>query len=370
MPDVSAEPVRLRGCCHVYHALDIGFSVDLQRTAALIQEARTTGGFQHHARTPPGLNLRPPPLHLSQAIEPIRGESFATEGPVTIRIFDFGAVSLEYRVPFDGTLDELAAVSSELYDHPQFAVESRARAEALLAAIASAVKRPRVRPEAEDYLVFAIPELGEDGASPEQFIEDHGPLLAQLLSSNTKQLSQQQQHEELTGRIAYYRDDLTIITWNAAMVFGTNMNDVLTVLELANVQLRELHYLDDQLDDSLRESYDITARVAGVRSRMWRIRELMLDGQAFSEAVTNAFKPFPDAFLAKVYTLASSEMGLNHFDESIKSKLDLLNTLYTTLADEADHERSLRLEWIVIILIFFEILMGLAEKVLPWLRHG
>jgi hypothetical protein len=27
---------------------------------------------------------------------------------------------------------------------------------------------------------------------------------------------------------------------------------------------------------------------------MQRIRELMLDGQAFSEAVTNAFKPFPD----------------------------------------------------------------------------
>ena len=35
----------------------------------------------------------------------------------------------------------------------------------------------------------------------------------------------------------------------------------------------------------------------------------MLDGQAFSEAVTNAFKPFPDAFLARVYGMASGAWG-------------------------------------------------------------
>ena len=88
-------------------------------------------------------------------------------------------------------------------------------------------------------------------------------MLAQVLSSNTKTLSRQQRREELSSRIAYYTDDLTIITWNAALVFGTNMDDVLTVLELANVQLRELHYLDDQLDDSLQESYDIRRKAGG-----------------------------------------------------------------------------------------------------------
>ena len=88
-----------------------------------------------------------------------------------------------------------------------------------------------------------------------------------MLSSNTRALSRQQQREELSGRIAYYDDDLTIITWNAALVFGTNMEDVLTVLELANVQLRELHYLDDQLDDSLQESYDIRAQAKASRRR-------------------------------------------------------------------------------------------------------
>ncbi len=143
---------------------------------------------------------------------------------------------------------------------------------------------------------------------------------------------------------------------------------MLTVLELANVQLRELHYLDDQLDDSLRQAYDLSAQAAGVRAQMRHIRELMLDGQAFSEAVTNAFKPFADVFLARVYALASASLGIQNFDRSIKDKLHLLNTLYTTLADEAEHEKSLRLEWIVIILIAIEIVMGLFDKLLPWLQ--
>jgi hypothetical protein len=354
----------------VCYALDIGFSVDLKRCAGLIQEAREEAGLQRHARAPAYLNLRPAPVHVSQTIEPIRGSTFLTENRVTITIYDFGAVSVEYRVPFEGTFDQMAALSSELYDNQQFVADARARAESLLAAIGPAVRRANVREEVEDYLIFEIVSLGEGRRDLAGIVKDHGHILAQVLSSNTQDLSRQQQREELSRRIAYYDDDLTIITWNAAMVFGTKMDDVLTVLELANVQLRELHYLDDRLDDSLQESYDIRARAKSVKASMERIRELMLDGQAFSEAVTNAFKPFPDAFLARVYALASRALGLEHFDRSIKDKLSLLNTLYTTLSDEADHQRSVRLEWIVIVLIFIEIVIGFSERLLPLFHRG
>jgi hypothetical protein len=259
-----------------------------------------------------------------------------------------------------------------LYDNRTFADDARARAESVLEAIRPAVRRPMVRPEAEDYVIFAIPTLGSNlegaGCNLRGIARENRSAIAQMLSSGVKQLSRQQRREELSRRISYYDDDLTIITWNAAVVVGSNMDDVLTVLELANVQLRELHYLDDRLDDSLQESYDIQEQSHDVKASMRRIRELMLDGQAFSEAVTNAFKPFPDAFLARVYALASDALGLNHFDRSVKEKLNLLNTFYTTLSDEADHERSMRMELIVIVLIVIEIIIGFAEK-LPLLFH-
>jgi hypothetical protein len=370
MASTRTDEFVVRGCCHVYYALDIGFSVDLKRCAGLIQDAHEQSGFRHQTRTPAYLNLRPAPVHISQTMEPIRGQSFVTDNSVTITVYDFGAVSVEYRVPFEGTLDQLSVLSSELYDKTLFSADALARAESLLAAIGPAVRRAKVRAETEDYLVFAVPSVGEGGRDVRDFFRNNRQALAQILSSNTSPLAHQQQREELSRSIAYYDDDLTIITWNAALVLGTNMSDVLTVLELVNVQLRELHYLDDQLDDSLLESYDIREQMKSVKASMRHIRELMLDGQAFSEAVTNAFKPFPDAFLARVYTLASQALGLQHFGRSIKDKLSLLNTLYTTLSDEADQERSVRLEWIVIVLIVIEILMGFSEKLLPLLHRG
>jgi hypothetical protein len=327
--------------------LDVGFAVDLKRCAGLIQEARAGSGFHNHARTPPCLTFRPLPIHLSQSMQPICGATFRTAESLTLTIYDFGAVSVQYRVPFAGTLEQIAAISSELCENKLFAADARTRAEALVAAIYPAVRRPKVRDEIEDYLVFVIPEAPEGPGDPERFVAEHRHALAQILNSDALPLAVQQQ-----------------------LVFGRQMDDVLTLLELANVQLRELHYLDDQLDASLQETYEVQGRVVDVKAQMRRIRELMLDGQAFSEAVTNAFKPFPDAFLARLYGLASGSLGLNHFDQSIKDKLNLLNTLYTTLSDEAAHSHSVRLEWIVIVLILFEIIMGLSEKVLPlfW-RH-
>ncbi len=309
MTSPESAPLVVRGCCHVYYALDIGFSVDLKHCAGLMREACEGEAGQRHARAPTYLNLRPAPVHIRQTIEPIRGPTFVSENQVSIKIYDFGAVSVEYRVPLAGTFDEIAVLSSELYDNRQFATDARARAESLLAAIRPSVRRAQIREEAEDYLIFAIPSLGDGRRDLKDILRDNRQVLAQVLSSNTEALSRQQQREELSKRIAYYGDDMTIITWNAALVFGAHMEDVLTVLELANVQLRELHYLDDQLDDSLQESYDIRARASSVKASMQRIRELMLDGQAFSEAVTNAFKPFPDAFLARIYALASRRWG-------------------------------------------------------------
>ncbi len=370
MAQVSVESAVLRGRCHVYYALDVGFAVDLKRCSELIQEAREAGGLVHHARGPRYLNLRPPPVYLSQDAEPIRGKTFCTASRVTLKVYDFGAVSVEYLIPFEMTLEQLVELSAELYDDRQFAADARARCETLLRAIGPAVRRPQLREVVEDYLVFEIPEAGAAGVEPGSLAQEAGATLARILSSNTATLSDQQQREELAGQISYQADDLTIITWNAALVFGKDMDDVLTVLELANVQLRELHYLDDQLDDSLRTAYDMSAQTAGVRAQMRRIREFMLDGQAFSESVTNAFKPFADVFLARVYVLASSSLGLENFDRSVKEKLNLLNTLYTTLADEADLEKLVRLEWIVIILIAIEIVMGLSERLLPWLGGG
>ncbi len=125
MAGPAAESARIRGCCNVYYALDIGFAVDLKHCASLIHEARQGGGFGDHSRMPSYLGPRPTPVRVSQAIEPVQGSSFRSEDRVTLTIYDFGAVSVQYRVPFEDTLERIAALSSELYDNKQFAADAK-----------------------------------------------------------------------------------------------------------------------------------------------------------------------------------------------------------------------------------------------------
>ena len=43
--------------------------------------------------------------------------------------------------------------------------------------------------------------------------------------------------------------------WNAAIVFGEDMDDVRAVLEFVNVELLEMRTLDEQLDQALDRGY-------------------------------------------------------------------------------------------------------------------
>ena len=45
MTSTESGGLVVRGCCHVYYALDIGFSVDLKRCTGLIEEAREGAAF-------------------------------------------------------------------------------------------------------------------------------------------------------------------------------------------------------------------------------------------------------------------------------------------------------------------------------------
>ena len=48
---------------------------------------------------------------------PIGAGRFASEASAEVTIFDFGALSVDHRIPFADELPELARLSSALYDH-------------------------------------------------------------------------------------------------------------------------------------------------------------------------------------------------------------------------------------------------------------
>jgi hypothetical protein len=165
--------------------------------------------------------------------------------------------------------------------------------------------------------------------------------------------------------VSYGRDDLTLIDWNAALVYDREGEDVRAVLEFANVELLEMRYLDQLLDDALDRSYrTLSTRrwqsfaslgIGGYRAELRRLAQLQVDSAVLFEGVNNALKLLGDQYLARVYRLASQRFHLSEWDASILRKLQTLESIYEKVSDQATNHRMEILEWIIIILIAFEV---------------
>ncbi len=144
------------------------------------------------------------------------------------------------------------------------------------------------------------------------------------------------------------------------------MQDVLAVLEFANVELLEMRFLDDQLDRALSDAFEATQRreqgiFASTAADMRRIARLQMDSAILFEGVNNALKLLGDQYLARVYRLAAQRLHLPEWDASIIRKLGTLESIYDKISDRQAVRRAETLEWIIILLIAFEIVMSIIR---------
>lgn len=349
----------LKGQCWVFVALDLGFSIDLAHCVRLVSPTYESSTFRHNRKAPLYFGYDHPPAVLTQGLEPLSVGPFRTQENVTVTIYDSGAISVSYIIPFHCDKAQIISLSDQLYDNKTLADDAKARASTLLSTIGPAVKRPHLASSFESYVVFELEEYPYSN-KPQQYVDANKQLIAQILGSETDELSQEQVDELLSSKVSYYGDDLAVITWNASLLFGKELGDIRAVLEQANVQLLELVHLDRQLDRDLDEAYIAGEDPSHVGEGMRRIGTLMLDGQLLNESISNALKLIGDPFLARVYSIAAKRFGLSGWSSNIDSKLQILYRIYTTLADRMVHKRAERLELTIIFLILLEIILSLV----------
>ena len=144
------------------------------------------------------------------------------------------------------------------------------------------------------------------------------------------------------------------------------------VLEFANVELLEMRFLDQRLDDALDESYETLSRrhyglrqlPGSTRATLQRVGQLQVENAVLFEGVNNALKLLGDQYLARVYRLVSERFHLAEWDASILRKIQTLESIYQKLADQAANRRTEVLEWIIILLIAAEILIPFVPRLL------
>lgn len=351
-----------RGLCHVMFAYDAARSIDLDEAARHIQEASERKTIRHGRRAPGYFEFQAAPLRVNQDSEPLRVGRFLTRPGVDLVLYDFGAVAVNYTISLGGPFDELLPLSEELYDNALLLSDSRKRVDDLMKVIASAATHSNVASVVEDYVIFHIESLSQPFEA-DRFCTANARQIAGILRAERRPLSDQEVEDAVAPRLSYGLNDVALIDWNATLLVDGEGDDLREVLQFANVELVEVRYLDRKLDRALEKSYEMLAKrrrkLRHYGAELRTVAEMQVDNATLFEGINNALKLLGDQYLARAYRMMSRRVHLDDWDAGILRKLHTLESIYQKMSDQEAARRMEVLEWVVIILIALEIVLGL-----------
>jgi hypothetical protein len=343
-------------------AFELGLAINLDAAAQRLKQDVERTKFRRNRRAPKYFDYDPPPLRIVQHGQQMNVGKFFTKPQADLTLFDFGGCSVSYQIDISGPMSHLIELGEVLYDNAFLLEDARERVRQLMTELDDSISRPSLSDSVEDFAVYHFEEFDGQPAL-KNLLEDGSREFASLLRAERDELGQEEVREALNTRTSYGADDCAVIDWNGALFFGENVEDVRAVLEFCNVELLEMRFLDEQLDDQLEHAYLVLTTKKKGDADLSKIARFQVDSAILFEAVENALKLLGDQYLARVYSLASGKFHLPEWNSSIRRKLDTLDSIYQKLSDAAAQRRSEVLEIIIVALILLEVVMGLWDKV-------
>jgi hypothetical protein len=364
------DGLSVTGFAIAYRLFDVGYALNLEKAAAILRPTAT-------ARLRPGrgearaIQIQNPPLLVPIGAEQLDVNGTPCKAEMSARLYDFGVCALQIRVvaPSPMSWEAFTLFGTTLDTKIDLTDRFQRQLHQLLQRLGPAVERPAIAPVTEDYVLFRILTLRDaSGApvAPSALTDDH---LVPLLLGEQRRLSEAARRELLPHRFSYYGDDLTILTWDNALLVEPDEDDgdIEYLLEFANAQLLELRVYDALLDAELPAMYD---RIEATRKR-WslfstRLRGLLADLQTrvaditeIMERAENALKVTDDVYLARIYAAALEIFRGPAWRAGIERKLAIIRDTYVMLYGESQAARMEALEVVIIVLIVAELVIAL-----------
>jgi hypothetical protein len=314
------------------------------------------------------------PLYRPLAIElpPLKGSLSGQSVRPLIRVYNVGVVSVALRVPFEATglQDLLPLHRGLLEDGRTLDKAARELCGQACQSLREAMVQPAEPSEPEAYTVFCLTDVGGGQADANCWLAENRQAAAELLAeSDAGTLSSAQVDEVLRIQRTYTNADLAVIDWDAALVIDLTgyVDDVLYVLELANLQLEEYRTMDGRLDRYLDRIYDDLRKrrfgLLGIRAGILAtLRLLRVDVTKLNDEVTHISKFFGDWYLARVYLGARERFHLKEWRESVEDRLGQLDELYSVVNADVNNRRMVWLETLIVILFVVDLVMMALAK--------
>ena len=225
----------------------------------------------------------------------------------------------------------------------------------------------------EDYQIVYLQEVtGDDGKkqSAAALLSSRSQEIAQLVRGESIPLSDVERTEVLQSSISYSENDLLVVGWTGAVVYGSGEVAAATIqlLEYANTQLLEFRYYDALLTSVLNSVYRVLEHKGGrfgdwrLSGESTRVNTIRLDVMELTEKVDNAIKFLSDMFYARLYNMVAAKVGVPDYRRLVEQKLRTAGELYRFMVDQFNQARSFVLELAIVIILVIEIVFLFRGK--------
>ena len=364
--------LRATGAVITYRLYDVGYALDLERAARLL-EGQATGRPRPTRGEAKALVIVQPPLTLALGPVALPGGQAWPAAHMSACCYDFGVISLRLRVDLpDGEAWAGFVGLARAFERADLAGVFGPALAQLASQLAPAITRPAIAPVSEDYTICRLTALRDASgtAAAPSALDD--VALVELLLGEPRALSEDARRHLLSRRFSYTERDLAVLSWDAALVVepAAGDQDVEFVLEFANAQLLELRVYDAYLDAELPQLYDRASLArrgpAALLVRRFEhvlagLHTLVADTTEVVERVENGVKVTNDVYLARIYQAALAMFREDAWRLGVARKLGIFRDTYAMLNDEAQTARGNVLEVIIIFLIVIEVVMGLIR---------
>lgn len=345
------------GNLYIFHAFDIGDEINLDAVSDaehIITRSYTVPKFFKNYHVPLEIDLPHP--HSSYGCQ-------------SVRLHNFGTISLTYKVPFESTLDELRK-NIEAIDN-KFQEQSVIDAGNVFKAIKEFSKGGKFFLTKSSYLVIQVDPVPQQIDTLE-FKKTYGNSIVSMLRFEKETLAEYQKTAILDSSIGYFKGDLIIVDIEAAFVYDPDYQEILYLFEFANIQALELRFFDRMLDKKLNLIYE--ERFGKVpwssylpfvdinrKGPLDELSKLKVDIQVIIERMESSIKLVGEPYFSEIYEQLVDNLDLAGWRNAINQKLEIASDIQAVIQHKIDAIRSEMLEVLIIILIFIEVLIALQH---------
>lgn len=215
----------------------------------------------------------------------------------------------------------------------------------------------------EEYTFFCIAEY-EDY---DKYIAANKVKIASLLKDESEELVSREVEDTISASIKYGKEDTVIMDWDGAFILDKDkeFDEVISLLELANIQLLNLRLLDFKLQEDIgriRKLIDF-GRLKIFQLSYYSKEIVKLRSEALLEfdSIENMIKLYGDWYSARLYSIASRKLSIEKWRTAVEAKLDLLRDIYTIITERVAESYNIILEASIVVLIIVEIMLAVMK---------